>query len=85
MLSYLSSHQSHNQCSEGFYKKQVESDIHGQPSASAEERRRMMEVLKRFEEEATNGGLDEGLDEDDEDGEEGDELAARLEGVDLGE
>ncbi|KAI4527365.1 hypothetical protein K525DRAFT_186978, partial [Schizophyllum commune Loenen D] len=77
---------SHNQCSEGFYKKQVESDIHGQASASAEERRRMMEVLKRFEEEAASGGLDEGLDEDedeDEDGEEGDELAARLEGVDL--
>ncbi|KAL1667050.1 hypothetical protein GGF50DRAFT_125123 [Schizophyllum commune] len=76
--------ESHNQCSEGFYKKQVESDIHGQASASAEERRRMMEVLKRFEEEAASGGLDEGLDEDeDEDGEEGDELAARLEGVDL--
>ncbi|KAL1696759.1 hypothetical protein GGG16DRAFT_42906 [Schizophyllum commune] len=73
--------QSHNQCSEGFYKKQVESDIHGQPSASAEERRRMMEVLKRFEEEAAGGGLDE--DEEGEDGEEGDELAARLEGVDL--
>ncbi|KAL1725797.1 hypothetical protein EV714DRAFT_287664 [Schizophyllum commune] len=68
--------ESHNQCSEGFYKKQVESDIHGQPSASAEERRRMMEVLKRFEEEAAGGGLDE-------DEEEGDELAARLEGVDL--
>ncbi|KAL1723123.1 hypothetical protein EV715DRAFT_269774 [Schizophyllum commune] len=74
---------SHNQCSEGFYKKQVESDIHGQPSASAEERRRMMEVLKRFEEEAASGGLDEGLNEDDEDDDEGDELAARLQGVDL--
>ncbi|KAL1684126.1 hypothetical protein EV122DRAFT_285873 [Schizophyllum commune] len=74
----------HNQCSEGFYKKQVESDIHGQPSASAEERRRMMEVLKRFEEEAASGGLDDGLDEEDgSEGEEGAELAERLQGVDL--
>ncbi|KAL1702021.1 hypothetical protein EV121DRAFT_210929 [Schizophyllum commune] len=77
--------ESHNQCSEGFYKKQVESDIHGQPSASVEERRRMMEVLRRFEEEAASGGLDEGLgsDEDEDGSEAGDELAARLEGVDL--
>ena len=47
----------------------------------------MMEVLKRFEEEAASGGLDEGLDEDEDDDEEdeGGELAARLEGVDLGE
>ncbi|KAI5895243.1 uncharacterized protein SCHCODRAFT_01087873 [Schizophyllum commune H4-8] len=74
---------SHNQCSEGFYKKQVASDIQGQPSASAEERRRMMEVLKRFEE-AASDGLGEDLDDEDEDGSEaGDELAARLEGVDL--
>ncbi|KAL1762797.1 hypothetical protein FB107DRAFT_285227 [Schizophyllum commune] len=84
-LQLLPSVYAHNQCSEGFYKKQVESDIHGQPSASAEERRRMMEVLKRFEEEAASGGLDEGLDEDEDDDEEdeGGELAARLEGVDL--
>ncbi|KAJ4483711.1 hypothetical protein J3R30DRAFT_3450995, partial [Lentinula aciculospora] len=40
----------HTNCSEGFYKKQIEEDVRSQPSKSAEERLRMIEILKRFEE-----------------------------------
>ncbi|KAJ6591142.1 hypothetical protein DFH09DRAFT_1273806 [Mycena vulgaris] len=42
----------HAQCSEGFYKKEVEADIRVAPGKSAAERRRMMELLRRFEEES---------------------------------
>ncbi|KAJ7628639.1 hypothetical protein FB45DRAFT_41847 [Roridomyces roridus] len=65
---------SHSQCSETFYKKQVESDIRAEPSKSAQERQRMLELLKRFEEES--------LDAEEEDEEESD-LARRMQDVDL--
>ena len=70
----------HNQCSEGFYKKEIESDIHGGPSRSAQERQQMVEVLKKFEEESTNHLS---FSDEDEDGKQSD-LAKRLEAVDLG-
>ncbi|KAF5316000.1 hypothetical protein D9619_006332 [Psilocybe cf. subviscida] len=73
----------HNQCSEGFYKKEIEHDIHAGPSKTAEERQRMMELLQKFEE--APAGKDQSL-EDIEDGEEDgkeDDLVERLGAVDL--
>lgn len=74
--------QSHSQCSETFYRKEVESDIRTEPSKTAQERMRMMELLKRFEEESVE---DDPLDEDDHDDDEDeeDELAKRLRNVDI--
>ncbi|KAF5362166.1 hypothetical protein D9756_002243 [Leucocoprinus leucothites] len=43
----------HSQCSETFYKKELQSDITTTPSHTHEERKQMMELLKRFEETAT--------------------------------
>ncbi|KDQ25058.1 hypothetical protein PLEOSDRAFT_1078943 [Pleurotus ostreatus PC15] len=75
---------SHGQCSEGFYRKEVETDIQSEPSKTAEERRRMMDLLKKFEEDSLK--QDDG-DGDDSDGEGSDdetnELSKRLRGVDL--
>ncbi|KAL9713458.1 hypothetical protein Ac2012v2_003068 [Leucoagaricus gongylophorus] len=43
---------SHSQCSETFYKNELQSDIATTPSRTHEERKQMMELLRRFEEEA---------------------------------
>ncbi|KAJ6588511.1 hypothetical protein B0H19DRAFT_1099765 [Mycena capillaripes] len=71
--------EAHSQCSETFYKKEVESDIRAEPSKNAHERQRMLELLKRFEEESAAQG--ESL-EDNEETEESD-LVRRLQSVDL--
>ncbi|KAK7019915.1 hypothetical protein R3P38DRAFT_2971182 [Favolaschia claudopus] len=68
----------HSQCSETFYKKEVESDIRAEPSKSASERQRMLELLKRFEEESST---QDDLNSEDEDKES--DLARRLKNVDL--
>ncbi|KIP07070.1 hypothetical protein PHLGIDRAFT_127858 [Phlebiopsis gigantea 11061_1 CR5-6] len=68
----------HADCSEAFYKKEVENDIHTTPSKTAEERRKMIDLLKHFEEEAA---ADEtSLLEEDSD----DDLASQLESIELG-
>ncbi|KAI0076593.1 hypothetical protein K474DRAFT_1684749 [Panus rudis PR-1116 ss-1] len=68
---------SHAECSESFYKKELEDDIRSEPSKSTEERRQMMELLKRFEEESLE---DDALldDEDDED-----DFTSRFKNMDL--
>jgi len=79
---FLIAEKAHNQCSEGFYKKEIESNIHGEPSRSAQERQRMMELLRKFEAES----MDQPSlsDDDDDDGGEPSDLADRFEAVDLG-
>ncbi|EAU90306.2 hypothetical protein CC1G_08988 [Coprinopsis cinerea okayama7 len=67
------SEKGHSQCSEPFYKKELEAGIRAEPSKSKEERLKMLEMLKRLEEES---------DDHDEDEEES-ELARRLGSVDL--
>ncbi|KAF8717518.1 hypothetical protein AX14_012166 [Amanita brunnescens Koide BX004] len=69
--------QAHSQCSESFYKKVLETDIRSAPSKSTEEKRKMMELLKKFEEESINDASDE------DDDVLGADLAKRLQGVDL--
>ncbi|CAE6466864.1 unnamed protein product [Rhizoctonia solani] len=66
--------EAHSACTETFYKSALAEEIQSQPAKSTEEKRQMLELLKRFEEES----LEEAEDSDDEDG-----LASRLEGIDL--
>ncbi|XP_006461790.1 hypothetical protein AGABI2DRAFT_118644 [Agaricus bisporus var. bisporus H97] len=77
---------SHSQCSETFYKNQLESDIATNPSRTNSERSQMLDLLKRFEEEAA---VDEDAlkqeafgDSDDENGEEN-SLIKRFAGLDI--
>ncbi|KAF4570952.1 hypothetical protein EYR36_001779 [Pleurotus pulmonarius] len=79
---YSTGLQSHGECSEGFYRKEVEADIRSEPSKTAEERRRMIELLKNFEEDSLKQDeVDDGEESDDDD--ETNELSKRLRGVDL--
>ncbi|KLO06656.1 hypothetical protein SCHPADRAFT_837775, partial [Schizopora paradoxa] len=72
----------HSQCSEPFYKRELEDGIKSQPNASMEERTKMMDLLKRFEEEEGNP---DSLNEEDKESAETDGLVERLGGVDLDE
>ncbi|KAJ1306690.1 hypothetical protein OPQ81_007682 [Rhizoctonia solani] len=65
--------EAHSTCNEAFYKSALAEEIQSQPAKSIEEKRQMLELLKRFEEESF-----EGEESDDEDG-----LASRLEAIDL--
>ncbi|KAH9893328.1 hypothetical protein C8Q73DRAFT_648077 [Cubamyces lactineus] len=72
----------HGDCSETFYKKEVELDVKSAPSASVEEKRRMMDLLKRFEDDS----LDDSpllADSDNEDDNDADDLHSRLQNIDL--
>ncbi|KAF8967705.1 hypothetical protein BDZ97DRAFT_1656008, partial [Flammula alnicola] len=75
--------QAHNQCSEGFYKKEIEADIQTGPSKTAQERHKMMELLKNFEEGSSNQQSFSEGDEEDEDYDDPSDLAKRFEAVDL--
>ncbi|KAK7687637.1 hypothetical protein QCA50_008852 [Cerrena zonata] len=72
----------HANCSEGFYKKELEADIRTTPSKSAEERKQMMELLKRFEDDSldSSGIIDELANEND-DGD--DDFLSRFRDLDL--
>ncbi|KAG5727144.1 Zinc finger HIT domain-containing protein 2 [Termitomyces sp. T112] len=70
--------EAHAQCSETFYKKEVETQIQSEPSKTLQERMQMMEMLKKFEEESEQ---DAGLDSDGED--DGEDLARRFADIDL--
>ncbi|KAJ3482592.1 hypothetical protein NLI96_g6876 [Meripilus lineatus] len=65
--------QEHAECSEAFYEKEIASDVKTAPK-SKEEKQKMLEYLKRFEEDT----LDDPLDEED-----ASDLADRLENLDI--
>ncbi|CAE6417801.1 unnamed protein product [Rhizoctonia solani] len=65
--------EAHSSCTEVFYKSALAEEIKSEPARSMEEKQHMLELLKKFEEESIE---EEGSDDDD-------ELASRLEGVDL--
>ena len=69
----------HNQCSETFYKKEIETEIQAEPSKSIQERQRMIDLLKKFEEESV---ADQNLLEDED--EDSSDLVRRFGAVDLG-
>ncbi|TFK26230.1 hypothetical protein FA15DRAFT_588812, partial [Coprinopsis marcescibilis] len=68
---------SHSQCSEPFYKNELETGIRAEPSKTAEERSTMLGLLRRFEEE----NADEGFNVEDDD--DNSDLARRLSFIDL--
>ncbi|KAI0046486.1 hypothetical protein FA95DRAFT_1606853 [Auriscalpium vulgare] len=72
----------HSQCSEPFYRTQLETDIHSEPSKTAAERTQMLSLLKRFEDDALD---DPFADVEGEEGEEddGEDLQRRMAGIDL--
>ncbi|GBE86234.1 hypothetical protein BKA93DRAFT_816514 [Sparassis latifolia] len=73
--------ESHNGCSETFYRQELEADVHSSPSRTTEERLKMMELLRQFEEGAADADL---LGETDSDNEGEDvDLVRRLGKVDL--
>ncbi|KAG8995786.1 hypothetical protein FRB93_001068 [Tulasnella sp. JGI-2019a] len=78
--------EAHTQCTEPFYKREVEDQIKaGSSTSTEEEKRQMLELLKRFEMENMSegeGGSDDNEDEDS-DTEGVGELAKKLQGVDL--
>jgi hypothetical protein len=76
--------QSHADCSESFYRRELETDVRTVLSKSSAERTQMLALLKRVEEgdRATDAPGDE--DEDEDEAHE-DDLANRLEVLDLGE
>lgn len=65
-----------------FYRKELETDIRGDKSKSAEQRQKTLELLRQFEEDSMNDDIF-GLDDEDEE-EDGDDLERRLGGLDLG-
>jgi hypothetical protein len=67
--------QNHDRCSEVFYREEVQSDIKTAPSSTVQERRQMVELLKRFEESSL---------EDEEEDVSNDEFSERLTNVDIG-
>ncbi|KAH7104412.1 hypothetical protein BKA62DRAFT_694582 [Auriculariales sp. MPI-PUGE-AT-0066] len=69
--------QTHDQCSEGFYKREVETEIRSNPTKSAKERTDMMHLLQRFEETSAQEDDDAFVEEDD-------DLTSRLDALDLG-
>ncbi|ESK97752.1 zinc finger hit domain-containing protein 2-like [Moniliophthora roreri MCA 2997] len=69
----------HSGCSESFYKKELENGIKTQTSRNAEERLKMMAILKRFEE----GSLENEAQLFASDDEDDDDLAARFKGIDV--
>ncbi|KAI0630666.1 hypothetical protein C8Q77DRAFT_219757 [Trametes polyzona] len=72
----------HGDCSESFYRKEVELDVKSEPSANVEEKRRMLELLKRFEEDALDDSPLLG-DSDNDDEDDADDLEHRLQNIDL--
>lgn len=75
-LLYSHAWQGHAQCSEPFYKKELESDILGDTAKKEDEKRRMMELLQRFEESSPPS------DHDDEDEDE-DNILDRFQNMDI--
>ncbi|KAH7922320.1 hypothetical protein BV22DRAFT_1106691 [Leucogyrophana mollusca] len=70
--------EAHSQCSETFYRKEIETGINSESSKTAQERMQMLELLKRMESQASE---EDNLYSEDDD--ENDDLARRLANVDI--
>lgn len=95
-LTCYQSPSKHSQCSEPFFKEEIETEIGAQRGRTKEEKNGMWELLRKFEEGVGKEGMldleEEGLGEQEEevDGEGDDEEGLRelheaLEGIDIGE
>ena len=81
LFKFLPFTQAHSQCSETFYKKEIEAGIHLESSTNAVKRVQMLEMLKKFEEESASMDDEASGDEQDDSS----DLANRLNSMDLGE
>ncbi|KAF8312083.1 hypothetical protein DL93DRAFT_2082441 [Clavulina sp. PMI_390] len=72
--------EAHNQCTESFYRSAIEDEIRTKPDTSVDDRRSMLEMLKRLEDDAGEADSD-GSDDDDEN--DTSQLAQKLNGLDL--
>ncbi|KIM90558.1 hypothetical protein PILCRDRAFT_812311 [Piloderma croceum F 1598] len=75
--------ESHSQCSETFYRKEVESGINSEPSKTAEEKLKMMELLKRLEKQSQEDDQNLLETDDDVDEDAAVDLAQRLGDMDI--
>jgi hypothetical protein len=85
--SILNNEKAHIDCSESFYKDCIVQDIQSQPFVEQEDKKKMMDILARFEAEVQEGLIEA---EDEELSQLGvrkgvPELLERLGGLDLGE
>lgn len=65
--------QAHNNCSESFYKTEIEHEIASRPAATTQDKKAMMGILTKFEEQNLADGSSDNEDE-----------LGQLEDVDLG-
>jgi hypothetical protein len=84
-VTHLAYIQSHSRCSETFYRKEIQTSIDSEPSRSVEEKLKMMELLKRIEQQSRDDDPNH-LDPDNEDmeGDDGADLTKRFAGMDIG-
>lgn len=74
--------QKHSSCVEGFFKREIQQEeLDSNPGSKARERLKMMQMLRRFEE---NTGAEDLESEGEEEEEDTDDLAHRFYGIDIG-
>lgn len=74
--------QAHYQCSETFYRKEIQTSIETKSSKTHEERQKMLELLKRLEEQTQEEDSSLLRDQDGSDSDSSD-LVSRFSGVDI--
>ena len=78
--------QDHGSCSEDFYKKTIKQHIDEYQTNDPEEKKAMLDILRRISDGAHGEGLDETQEDDDEEVEgSGADLISRLADIDLGQ
>lgn len=75
--------QAHSQCSETFYRKEIQTSIETKSSKSHEEREKMLELLKRLEEQTQEEDSSSLLRDQDESDSDFNDLASRFADVDI--
>lgn len=75
--------EAHSQCSETFYRKEIQTSIETKSSKSHEEREKMLELLKRLEEQIQEEDSSSLLRDQDESDSDANDLASRFADVDI--
>lgn len=75
--------QAHSQCSETFYRKEIQTSIDTKSSKTHEEREKMLELLKRLEEQTQEEDSSSLLRDQDESDSDTNDLVSRFADVDI--
>jgi hypothetical protein len=75
--------QAHSQCSETFYRKEIQTSIETKSSKTHEEREKMLELLKRLEEQTQEEDSSSLLRDQDESDSDANDLVSRFANVDI--